>query len=208
MVTHVSEITHLVHPSRVKSGRIASATPVPGKQAMVTPTVKEFASQFRITSEISSLKPVIRAVKDFKLESVPYEEMKGLYAQRTATDIIHSKTALAMKKADRDKHYNIRGCVDYGLALTATLRALGKKAWFARTGDRTIVFFEHGGKEWGVDPSRHTRHAEPFELKDFEKKFFEDQASKGQFAKGKDAWHLKITSIQDFDRYSAHRKQG
>jgi hypothetical protein len=208
MVTPVSEIARLVHPSRIKSGRIARAKLIPGKQAMVTPTVKEFASQFRITSDISSLKPVIRAIKGFKLESVPYEEMKDLYAQRTATDIIHSKTALTMDKADRDKHYNIQGCVDYGLALTATLRALGKKAWFARTGDRTIVFFEHGGKEWSVDPSRHTRHAEPFELKDFEKKFFEDQASKGQFAKGKDAWHLKIKSIQDFDRYSAHRKQG
>jgi len=206
MVSPVSEISRLVHPSRVKSGRIVRAKLIPGKQAMVTPTVKEFASQFKITSEISSLKPVIKAVKGFKLESVPYEEMKELYAQRTATDIIHSKTALTMDKADRDTHHDIRGCVDYGLALTATLRALGKKAWFARTGDRTLVFFEHGGKEWTVDPSRHTRHAEPLEVKDFERQFFESQAAKGQFAKGKDAWHLKMTSVRDFDRYSSHHK--
>jgi len=207
MVAPVSDISHLVHPSRVKGGRIIRPKPIPGKQAMVTPTVKEFASQFKVTDDIRSLKPVIKAVKRFKLESVPFEKMETLYAQRTASDVIHSKTALTMEKADRDKHCNIQGCVDYGLALTATLRALGKKAWFGRTGDRTIVFFEHGGKEWGVDPSRHTRNAEPFEVKDFERQFFEDQARKGQFAKGKDAWHLKMTSVRDFDRYSAHRKQ-
>jgi hypothetical protein len=201
-----TDLAQYVHPSRVpdpeKPHQVRRLNQTPGGQVRVTPTVKKFARQFKITDNIRSVARVIDAVKrQIQYHKATAEEAKSLYARRTATDIIHSKKAIVLAPEERVSLHDIRGCVDYGLALTATLRALGMDAEFARRGHRTIVFFRHGGKEYFVDPSRHTRDPTPEELTSFQKKVFKTKEDWGGFKRGKDAWDIGMKSIGDFERY-------
>jgi len=93
------------------------------------------------------------------------------------------------------------GCVDHGLALTATLRALDVPAFFGRRGHRTLVFFRLKGKNYVVDPSRHTKDPEPRELTLHDQKAYQSLKDIGGFNCGRDAWSIGITSIRDFNKY-------
>jgi len=201
-----SNLAAFVHPERVvdpsKPHVIFQANPVAGKQALVTPTVKEFAKQFKAPRNISSVQHIVDAVRDqIKWKTASLDEAQHLYSQRTATDIIHSRKALVLAPAERARLYDIRGCVDYGLALVATLRAKKVPADFARRGQRTLVFFKFHGKEYYVDPRRHPKDPEIREISEMESRIFQQKAAQRGFSRGADAWGINIKGPDDYNRY-------
>ena len=200
-----TDLAEFVHPSRVPNPgephHIINYFPSPGAQAMVTPTVKKFASQFGQPHNIRDISTVIGQVRQqIALRRVPVAVARELYARRTATDIIHSKASLTLEKG-AEKVVPMYGCVDHGLALTATLRALQIPSFFARRGQRTMVFFRFKGKNYYVDPSRHTKSPEPQEMSHHDSRVFEHLRETGAFNRGRDAWDIGMASIQDFNKY-------
>jgi len=201
-----SRLTAFVHPERVvdpaKPNIILHASQVAGKQALVTPTVKAFAKQFRPPRNLSGVQRIVDGIRDqISWKNASLDEAQHLYAQRTATDIIHSRKALVLPPAERAKLCDIRGCVDYGLALVATLRAKRIPADFARRGQRTLVFFKFGGKDYFVDPRRHAKDPEIHELSGMEGRIFQQKAIAGGFGRGADAWDIGMKGVADYNKY-------
>lgn len=191
----------LFHPSRIKRGNLVPREQKPGGQVWITPTVKKFVEPFKLTDEIYSLKPIIRAVMNLKPQVLSLKDLRGVYAKRTATDIIHSGKVAILSKMDRQKHGTVLGCVDCGIALVAALRAKGIKAQFARNEANSLVFFKFDGKEYSIDPSRYRRKLIPTELLDIHRNIYARDAKRGRFAIGRDAWDIGMTSFDDFGKY-------
>jgi len=117
-----SNLARFVHPSRVidpeEPHRILAVKQTPGRDVRVTPTVRQFAKQFKKPRRLEDVQRVVAAVRD-QIEWTPasIDEALNLYARRTAEDIIHSRRALILGPRERKKLCDIRGCVDYGIAL-------------------------------------------------------------------------------------------
>lgn len=166
---------------------------------MVTPAVRKFASQFTITGEVASLIPIIRKISSFRPVFVSPGQLKQLYAKRTASDIISSGTVVLLGKADRAKYKDVRGCIDYSIALLATLRALGIKASFVRAFTGSEVFFEFRGKNYFIIPG--LENSRPLEINATQESHFNRLRAIGKRGIGKDAWAIGIKSIADFSKY-------
>ncbi len=176
---------------------------------MVTKTVREFASRFKIDPHNPhSVIPVIREIKHLKPEIVSVRDLDALYAKRTAEDILHSGRVVMLSKEDRQRAKNVLGCVDNAIALVAVLRAHGIKADFARIGNSSIVLFKMAGREWSVNPARYARRSVPTEVTPADLRGHETLRRMGLFARGKDAWHIGMKSLKDYDRYSKADRKG
>jgi len=193
-------IARFFHPSRAGPKGIVHIEPIAGKQVEITPTVRDFASRFRITDDVASVVPVIEAVKALKPSFVTAEEMRQLYAKRTATDIIHSGTVPAVDKEGRAAGPKMLGCLDYGIALTAALRALGLRANLVRSDTDTYVRFTHAGKDYMVGSSRYIS-PQPLLVTEQSRKAIEKLKAEGTHDEGDDAWALGIKGHEDFARF-------
>lgn len=184
--------------------------PIGGKQAEITPVVQQFASRFPKNPDMHSIAEVVKAVKRIRPVQVPMEQLSQIYAKRTATDILQSRMVPVPLKSDRTQvavlqhrpGSSVRGCIDYGVALTATLNALGVPAKFARRGDRSFVSFNHDGKDYYVNADVYSRNdITPHEVSAKEQASDDFLESRGAFAKGRDAWDIGIHDITQFDKY-------
>jgi len=189
------------HPSRVSAGKVHHVEQKPGGQVEITPTVREFASRFKITDDADSVRSVITAVKRLKPVIVPPEQMRELYGKRTATDILHSGLVPIFSREHSQAHGAVGGCLDYGVALVATLRSLGLKADLMRSETDTYVTFQHGGEEYAVSSSRFVKD-HPQRIGPASREIISENKKKGITASGHDAWAVGIKSLDDFHRYA------
>ena len=202
---------HVIRPEEPHLVRLAEQRP--GADVRVTPTVREFARQFEFKkpNTLADVRAVVDAVRQqIRPAEATREEAMNLYAQRTADDILYSRRALVLGPEERRRMCDVRGCVDYGIALVATLRALKVPADFARRGQRTLVFFKFGDKEYYVEPVVNPEHPNIKELSPLGKKVFASKAALGGFARGNGAWsrEVNMTSMRDFDRHTNLFDQG
>jgi len=197
--------TQFFHPSRVSAGKIHHVEQRSGGQVEITPTVKEFASGFKITKDVDSVQPVIAAVKRLKPVIIMPEQMRELYGKRTATDILHSGLVPIFSREHSQVHGAVGGCLDYGVALVATLRSLGLKADLMRSETDTYVTFEHGGEAYAVSSSRFVKD-HPQRIGQASKELIRENKEKGITASGHDAWAVGIKSLDDFGRYAKKEK--
>lgn len=208
-----ANLAQYVHHTRVpnpdKPHEIVQLNQVGGGQVRLTPTVKKFAAQYSTPQQVHSIERIANSIKrKIQMKKVTPAEAAGLYARRTATDVIASQKALILDKEFRDKYVPMYGCVDYGLVLVATLKAHGIPAQFARRGHRSMVVFDFEGKKYLIDPSRHVRNSKALEMDKTAQRVFASLEENGAFGRGKDAWDIGMKSIRDFNKYVSLFDQG
>ncbi len=192
-----------------------------GLQTRVTPSVKGYASQFH-GSGLKMVRHVLEDLGRFRRKHLPMEELRKVYAKRSADDILRDRW-IAFPKGERiepSRYAAIAGCIDYNVVLCAVLRAKGIPAKFTRESLHSATLFFLNGRWYKADPTVYlTRYAAelhirrgnnvdlskipgPVEEVPEHRLWLMEQAKQlGHFAEGLDAWDIGIFSLRSFDKY-------
>ncbi len=192
-----------------------------GEQTRLSKNIRAFARQFPGRS-LETVNAMINALIKFHRKRMGLPEMKGVYAKRTAEQILTDKYIAVVKGAEAGhaSFAAIEGCVDYNVALCAMLRAKRIPAKFVREGIHSMTHFYVEGKWYEADPTSGLARiiAERLAIRgkiiaasklNFLIKpigpgrMHSIQMGKklGTFAEGLDAWSIGIRSLENFDKY-------
>jgi hypothetical protein len=178
-----------------------------GKQTAITDEVRRFAMGFKCEGP-ALVSEIMKSLAGF--ERVPHtdDEMHKAYSKRTADDIIRSRQVSVSRNLINDIRGPVQGCVDYNLALCATLRARGIPAKFVRLDVHSVThyYMDKGwheanildGFEGGLKKPR-TPSVKPVDAT--LGRYCARMKAKGAYAEGLDAWDIGIRSLRDFERY-------
>jgi hypothetical protein len=196
-----------------------------GQQTKITGAVRGYASLFPGNS-LETVEKIVKDISRFKRKHLPIEELKKVYAKRTAAQILKDRWIAVIGGQNRmaGQYSAVAGCLDYNTVLCSALRAKGIPAKFVRDKLHSTTFFYLNGNWFEADPSVELtrRLAKAFLRKEprlnlssipgsvipvsgSRLRYISEGKQLGYAAEGTDAWAIGIKSLKDFGKYNPAR---
>ena len=121
-------------------------------QVGVTQGIRDYVAGFRGKTLLERAKAIVADVAKFRVVEMPFDEAKKHWVQRSADEIIKTKTIYVAAKLPMEPR-RIAGCSDYSQAACAALRAINLRVAIVRAGTHSYVKFLYKGEIYMASPA-------------------------------------------------------